>query len=182
MNRRFGSRSCSGLRREKRRHDPAQQPGRTRQAPGPWRREGGEGGVPAKGDGITKRKDGRYMARHTVQTSDGPKRKTIYGRKYKEVERRLAEAMGDAAKGIVFDSDNLKLGDWLDSWLDDLLKPLVDAGKMARSTYLRYEGIANNHLKPALGHRKLKDLTRAEVRRLYNQKGKELSPPLGRLH
>ena len=47
---------------------------------------------------------------------------------------------------------------------------------MAHSTFVRYRGIANNHLKPALGHRKLKDLTRAEVRRLYSEKGKELSP------
>jgi hypothetical protein len=30
--------------------------------------------MPAKGDGITKRKDGRYMARYTVHTQDGPKR------------------------------------------------------------------------------------------------------------
>ncbi len=43
--------------------------------------------MPAKGDGITKRKDGRYMARYTVQTADGPKRKTIYGCKYKDVEK-----------------------------------------------------------------------------------------------
>ena len=46
----------------------------------------------------------------------------------------------------------------------------------ADSTFVRYEGIANNHLKPTLGHRKLKTLTRAEVRRLYNEKGKTLSP------
>jgi len=56
------------------------------------------------------------------------------------------------------------------------LKPLVDAGKIAHSTYVRYESIANRHIKPALGHRKLKDLSRAEVRRLYKQKGKALSP------
>jgi len=56
------------------------------------------------------------------------------------------------------------------------VKPLVDAGKMAHSTFIRYEGIANNHLMPALGHRKLKNLRRAEVRRLYNQKGKGLAP------
>ena len=29
--------------------------------------------MPAKGDGLTKRKDGRYMTRYTVQTSDGSK-------------------------------------------------------------------------------------------------------------
>ena len=45
--------------------------------------------MPAKGDGITKRKDGLYMARYTVHTPDGPKRKAIYGRQYREVERKL---------------------------------------------------------------------------------------------
>ena len=132
--------------------------------------------MPAKGDGISKRKDGRYMARYTVSTPDGPKRKVIYGRRYKEVLKKLNEARANVDKGLDFDSDNLKLAEWLNSWLDDLLKPLVDAGKLAHSTYVRYRGIVNNHLKPALGHRKLKDLTRAEVRRFYNEKGKSLSP------
>lgn len=131
--------------------------------------------MPAKGDGITKRKDGRYMARHTVQTPEGPKRKTIYGRKYRDVERKLNEARADAGRGLVFDADNLRVGEWLATWLSDSLKPLVNAGKMAHSTYARYEGIADNHLGPALGHHKLKNLTRAEVRRLYAEKGKTLS-------
>jgi hypothetical protein len=30
-----------------------------------------------------------YMARHTVETPDGPKRKTIYGGKCKEAEKRF---------------------------------------------------------------------------------------------
>ena len=42
--------------------------------------------MPAKGDGITKRKDGRYMARYTVHTPEGPERKLIYGKKYRDVE------------------------------------------------------------------------------------------------
>lgn len=132
--------------------------------------------MPAKGDGISKRKDGRYMGRVVIQTPDGPKRKVVYDRKYREVEKKLNKLRADADQGIVFDSDNLKVEGWLDSWLADCLKPLVEAGKMAHSTFVRYEGIANNHLKPALGHRKLKALTRAEVRRLYRQKGKSLSP------
>src|SRR5215210_2683579 len=131
--------------------------------------------MPAKGDGITKRKDGRYMARYTVHTPDGPKRKTIYGKKYKEVEKKLNEARVNADKGLLFGADNLKAGEWMDSWLSDCLKPLVEAGKIAYSTYVRTEGIVNNHLKPALSHRKLKDLTRVEVRRLYNEKSKTLS-------
>src|SRR5215218_8815159 len=132
--------------------------------------------MPATGDRITKRKDGLFQGMYTAQTPDGPARKYIYGRKKKDVERRLAEAMGDAARGIVFDAGTLTVGQWLDSWLSDSLKPLVDAGKMTYSTYKRYAGIVRKHLKPALGHRKLKDVTRAEVRKLYASKGETLSP------
>jgi transposase len=60
--------------------------------------------MPAKGDRITKRKDGRYVGRVVVHTVDGPKRKVVYGRKYKEVEEKLAVLRGDAARGIVFDA------------------------------------------------------------------------------
>jgi hypothetical protein len=73
--------------------------------------------VPATGDRITKRKDGLFQGMYTAQTPDGPKRKYIYGPKKKDVERRLAETMGDAAKGIVFDTGTLTVGQWLDSWL-----------------------------------------------------------------
>lgn len=129
-----------------------------------------------KGDGITKRQDGLYMGRAVVHTPNGPKRKTVYGKKYKDVEKKLNALRADADKGVVFDADSLKAGEYLDSWISDCLKPLVDAGKMAHSTYVRYEGIAEKHLKPALGHRKVKDITRAEVRRLYADKSATLSP------
>jgi hypothetical protein len=55
-------------------------------------------------------------------------------------------------------TDDLTVGEWLDAWLSDL-KPLMGAGRMTYSTYKRYAGIIRKHLKPALGHRKLKDLT-----------------------
>ena len=132
--------------------------------------------MPATGDRITKRKDGLFQAMYTAQTPSGPTRKYIYGRKKKDVQRRLAEAMGDAARGIVFDAGTLTVGVWLDSWLSDTLKPLVDADKMAYSTYKRYAGIVRKHLKPALGHRKLKDVTRADVRTLYAAKAATLAP------
>ena len=121
--------------------------------------------MPAKGDGITKRKDGRYMARYTVHTSDGPKRKLIYGRKYKEVEKKLAEARGDAARGLVFDADNLKVGEYLDRWLEDSV-----ADTVRPTTFERYEQIVRVHIRPALGKLKLKNVTPAHVRGLYREK------------
>ena len=50
--------------------------------------------MPAKGDGITRRKDGRYVGRYTVHTPDGPKRKVIYDRKY--LEAPISKALGVA--------------------------------------------------------------------------------------
>ena len=67
--------------------------------------------MPAKGDGITKRKDGRYMARYTVHTPDGPKRKTVYGKTYRECKKKVHRLQGDADRGLVFDAEGLKVGE-----------------------------------------------------------------------
>jgi integrase len=133
------------------------------------RRGNGEGS-------IYRRKDGRWEARYTVHGAGGPRRKVLYGKTRGEVAEKLNKALSDRANGLTFDTGNLTVGKYLDHWLEDCVKSLVEAGKMAHSTFIRYEGIVNNHLKPALGHRKLKDLGRAEVRRLYKEKGKAFSP------
>jgi hypothetical protein len=62
--------------------------------------------MPARGDGITKREEGRYVGRYSVHTPDGPKRKVIYGKKYKEVEKKLAEARDDEPKELMKGDDD----------------------------------------------------------------------------
>ncbi len=57
------------------------------------RRGNGEGG-------ITRRKDGLYMARYTVTTQEGQKRKTIYAKTRKEAAQKLNEALSEREKGI----------------------------------------------------------------------------------
>jgi integrase len=121
--------------------------------------------MPAKGDGITKRKDGRYMARYTVHTADGPKRKTIYGNKYKDVEKKLNEARGDAVRGITYDAGDTTVEEHLKRWLADSVRDTV-----RQRTYERYESIVRVHLTPALGTVKLTVLTPAHVRGLYREK------------
>jgi len=118
--------------------------------------------VPAKGDGISKRKDGRYVGRYTVNTPNGPKRKYIYGRKYKEVERKLNEARGNAARGIVFDAQRQTVGQWLERWLEDVVKP----GK-AQRTYATHRQQIRSHIAPVLGRVKLEALRKVHVDRLY---------------
>jgi len=105
------------------------------------------------------------MARYTVHTPDGPKRKTIYGRKYKEVEKKLAEARGDAARGITYDAGNITVGDYLIGWLADSVKDTV-----RQRTFERQESIVRVHLIPSIDREKLKTLTPAHVRSLYRSK------------
>src|SRR5829696_2682068 len=115
--------------------------------------------------GISRRKDGLYMARYTVQTPTGAKRKTLYGKTRREVDEKLTKAKADRDGGLVFDADNLKLGEYLGRWLADSL-----ADSVRPTTFERYEQIVRLHIRPVLGKVKLKNLTPAHVRGLYRQK------------
>ena len=121
--------------------------------------------MPATGDRITKRKDGLFQGMYTTQTPDGPKRKYVYGRKYGDVQRKLAEAMGDSARGIVVDDKNLTVSEYLDRFLED-----VQRGSVRESTYSRDKYLITNHIKPVLGRVKLKNLGAMHLQRLYREK------------
>jgi integrase len=115
--------------------------------------------------GISRRKDGLYMARYTVQTPTGSKRKTLYGKTRREVDEKLTKAKADRDGGLVFDADNLKLGEYLARWLADSVRDTVRP-----TTFERYEQIVRLHIRPVLGKVKLKNLTSAHVRGLYREK------------
>src|SRR5215212_1776253 len=124
--------------------------------------------MPAPKDRIYKRKDGRYEGRYTVHTPDGPVRKRVYGRKYKEVQRKLAEAMGDAARGIVFDDENMTVSNYMTRWLEDSEKD-----DLAPRTYHNYRLQIRKHISPTIGSLKLSRLTAAHVQSLYAAKLRE---------
>jgi integrase len=121
--------------------------------------------MPAKGDRITKRKDGLFQGMYTAQTPDGSKRKYIYGRKYKDVERKLAEAMGDAAKGIYFDDENQTVAHYMERWLEDSAR-----GDLGHRAYHNYKLQIRRHISPAFGRLKLSKLTAAHIQSLYAAK------------
>jgi len=102
---------------------------------------------------------------YTAQTPDGPKRKYIYGRKYKEVEQKLAEAMGYAAKGIIFDDENMSVSEYMTRWLEDSAK-----GDLGHRAYHNYRLQIRRHINPALRRLKLSKLTAAHIQSLYAAK------------
>lgn len=70
------------------------------------------------------------MARYTVQTPIGPKRKTIYGKEREEVAGKLIEALLHRNRGFVFEGEDQTLSAYLDRWLNGSVK-----GSVKPSTY-----------------------------------------------
>jgi integrase len=114
---------------------------------------------------ITKRKDGRWMARYTVHTVKGPKRRTVYGKTRKEAADKLAKVLSDCIEGIVCDDENMTVGEYLDRWLKGSVR-----GSVRQSTYDRDASLVSNHLRPALGRIKLKKLSAVHVQGFYRDR------------
>jgi integrase len=115
---------------------------------------------------ITKRKDdGRWMARYTVHTAAGRKRKTIYGKTRAEVAEKLAKAVMDRADGLIFDGGSLRLFEYLERWLADSVRDTVRA-----TTYESYAYLVRTYIVPSLGQIKLNALRPAHVQRFYREK------------
>src|SRR5215217_1041981 len=126
-------------------------------------------GKRGNGEGsIGRRKDGLYMARYTVQTATGSKRKALYGKTRSEVAAKLSKALADREGGLTFDAGNVTVGEYLARWLSDSVR-----GTVRISTFERHEQIIRAHLVPAFGRMKLKSLTPAHVRSLHRGKLEE---------
>ena len=133
----------------------------------------------ANGDGDVfprKNKAGNITSYRGAYVGPDGRRRYVSGKTKTEAREALATARAEAAGGVVLDAGKLPVTEYLERWLSDCLTPLVKSGKMEHSTYVRYAGIVNNHISPTIGRKKLRNLSRAEVRALYSAKGKELSP------
>ena len=125
---------------------------------------------PNGGGSITKRKDGRYHGRAYVLTPDGTrKRVSVYGRTWEETDAKLAELIRNTRRGVPTPTGSLRFGDYLDYWLEHVVK-----GQLRPSTYASYEPCVRLHIKPALGSKRLSQLTPAEVRTFLQAKVKEV--------
>ncbi len=105
------------------------------------------------------------MARYTVHTAKGPKRRTVYGKTRKEAADKLAKVLSDRIEGIDYDDENMTVREYLDRWLKGSVR-----GSVRQSTYDRDANLVQNHLQPALGGIKLKKLSAAHVQHFYRDR------------
>jgi integrase len=114
---------------------------------------------------ITRRKDGRWEARYTADTGTGPKRKVLYGKTRAEVAEKLTKAMADRDGGLVFDTNNQTVGEYLARWLNDSVR-----GSVKPITFESYERLVRVHIVPALGRVKLKNLSPPHLQAFYRDR------------
>lgn len=121
---------------------------------------------------IRRRKDGRWEGRYTVHTERGPRQKSIYGKTRKEVSEKLTEVMAGRDKGLTFDAKGLELGEFLERWLEDVVRLSA-----SHRTYAAHRQQVRSHISPTMGRLRIKDIRKVHVDRLYREKlGSGLAP------
>lgn len=112
-------------------------------------------------------------------------RETVRGTK-KAAQTRLTELLRELDTGGYVEPTKLTLGEFLERWLRDYVKP-----KLKPTTASRYASITDQHLIPALGHIPLAKLRPADLQRYYAEaekrgrldgRGHSLSPATIRKH
>jgi integrase len=113
---------------------------------------------------IYKRTDGRWAAAINLGYAGGKlKRKTFYGKTRTEVQAKLTEALSDKQKGLPVVIERQTVGQFLERWLEDCVKPSVRP-----NTYYSYEQHVRLYLKPELGQIQLSKLSPQHIQTLMN--------------
>jgi integrase len=122
---------------------------------------------------VFKRADGRWSAALQLGYFNGKRqRRYYYGATQKEARSKLQKAQATLSQGLPIPPERLTVGQLLDQWLSDVVKPTT-----RDSTYRRHADIVRVHLKPTLGHVRLAKLTHEQVQSLMSAKlAARLSP------
>ncbi|KKM11202.1 hypothetical protein SY88_09670 [Clostridiales bacterium PH28_bin88] len=127
-----------------------------------------------KGEGcISKRKDknGKVVGWCAVTTgginpkTGKTKQVLLYGKTREEVQEKLIKALAEKQAGVFVEPSKLKVGDWLDKWLNDRMK-----NHLRPTTWDSYKYLIDTHIKPAICNLQLKNLTSTHPHDLYNAK------------
>lgn len=84
----------------------------------------------------------------------------------KEAAKAREKTIAELYQGSYIVYSNITVGEFMDFWLEEDIKKRVKS----HSTYYSFYGIAKNHIKPAFGRKKVADLNRGDIQRLYYEK------------
>ncbi len=122
------------------------------------------------GDGMVRRRDdGRWEGRIVVghKANGDSIFRYVYANTQKELTVKLRQHI-ETYRGVdLTEQSDMTLGKWLDQWLVGV------EGTIRPTTFARYCGTVEKHLKPYLGSKKLFQLTVKDIQRLYETLARE---------
>ncbi len=102
-----------------------------------------------KGENIYKRKDNRWEARYIkgYHPDGSAKFGYCYGKSYREAKRKLMEAKASLISGkpVSTATKKRRIAFYCDEWLR------LNRDRVKQSTYVKYSGMVEKHIKPRLG-------------------------------
>ncbi len=112
------------------------------------------------GVGLSQRKDGLYQARYLDRWG---KRKTIYGKKLRELRKELAEAVA-GNENFLSIRDEITLDKWFDCWME-----IYKEKSIRSNTKREYTHIYKKNISPYIGSRFINSLVKSDIQRLVDQ-------------
>ena len=91
------------------------------------------------------------------------KQRSFSGKTQKEVREKMQSELVALNNHQYQEPSNMTLGEWLETWERDFLNGVKPFTKLNYSQHIR------NHIIPALGNRKLQQLSGPDIQRFYNQ-------------
>lgn len=125
----------------------------------------------AKGLGsIRKRPDGLWQATLELEPVNGKRqRRDFYGKTQREALAKLKEAQAQlATQGTLHTGGKLKVGAFLELWLEDVARPGVRVRTLAS-----YRQHVRDHIGPAIGNIELAKLSPMDVQGMLNRIGRK---------
>ena len=115
---------------------------------------------------IRQRPNGLWEARVVTgidPITGKPVRKSIYGKKEKDVRRKVTEIQNALDNGTYQEPSKMTVKEWLDEWLTTFCM-----NKLKQYTIASYRMIINTHIAPAIGKMKLQEVRGLHIQRMYN--------------
>jgi integrase len=122
----------------------------------------------ASGEGTLTFDERRGLWVGRVSSLVDARRRAVYGRTQAEAREKLRRAVRDAEHGLVALSENSRVRDYLDQWLD-VVRSRVESGALAPSTAAGMERDVRRVLVPKLGAVALRKLTPGHVEAMFGQ-------------
>lgn len=113
---------------------------------------------------ITRRKDGRWVGRYTVELPNGQHEvRAIYGKTQGEVREELVQCIARRDRGEIMSSNSMTVERFYTIWMDEI----VD-NRLKPTTIELYRRLFEKYILPVLGKKKLISLDVGDVERCFN--------------